>query len=95
MEKDCDSKRIDAVRVYRPKFSAGGAGGGGSGGTTRPGGTGIGFAKGIRLYNLAFAALYMFQIGWVLSTVGEPYRQFLEKADREGFQGTFVFVLVV
>ena len=87
MEKDCDSKRIDAVRVYRPKFSAGGGGGGG----TRHGGNGIGIGfakKGIRLYTLAFAVLYIVQIGWVLSTVGEPYRQFLEKADREGFQGT-------
>ena len=42
----------------------------------------------IRLYNIVFIVLYVLQVGWVLRTVGEPYRLFLEKADREGFEGT-------
>ena len=40
----------------------------------------------IRLYNLVFLCLYIYQGLWVASTIGEPYRKFLEKADREGFQ---------
>ena len=40
----------------------------------------------IRLYNVAFLFMYIWQLVWVISTVGEPYRKFLEKADREGFQ---------
>lgn len=41
----------------------------------------------IRLYNVIFLILYLVQTAIVLSTIGEPYRRFLEKADQEGFQG--------
>jgi len=61
---DTDSKRITAVSVYQPKFSAG---------------------RKIRMYNVGFLLLYVYQIIWVSSTIGEPYRLFLEKAEREGF----------
>ena len=64
--KDTDSKRIETVSVYQPKFSAG--------------------RSRIRLYNVVFLVLYVYQILWVSSTIGEPYRKFLEKADREGFE---------
>lgn len=67
--KDCDSKRIESIAIYRAKLAAGTA------------------KRNIRLYNIIFLALYVYQTGWVVSTIGEPYRQFLEKADREGFQG--------
>lgn len=40
----------------------------------------------IRLYNVLFLALYVYQVTWVVSTIGEPYRKFLEKADKEGFE---------
>lgn len=40
-----------------------------------------------RLYHVAFLFVYCYQIIWVISTIGQPYREFLEKADREGFQG--------
>ena len=40
----------------------------------------------VRLYNVAFLFLYVYQLMWVTSTIGEPYRKFLEKADREGFE---------
>jgi len=40
----------------------------------------------IRLYNGVFLFLYIYQIMWVTSTIGEPYKSFLEKADREGFE---------
>ena len=39
----------------------------------------------IRFYNVFFLILYVYQVTWVTSTIGEPYRKFLEKADREGF----------
>jgi hypothetical protein len=44
--------------------------------------------RNIRFYNIIFLVLYVYQVGWALTTIGEPYRKFLEKADREGFQGT-------
>ena len=66
--KDTDSKRIETVAVYQPKFSAG---------TRR---------RRIGLYNVVFLVLYVYQLFWVGSTIGEPYRKFLEKADREGFE---------
>jgi len=66
--KDTDSKRIESVAVYNPKFSTGARRGR------------------IRLYNVAFIVLYIYQGLWVASTIGEPYRLFLEKADREGFE---------
>jgi len=72
--KECDSKRIERIYVYKAKLSAG-------------------RKQRIRLYHLVFIALYIYQCIWVLSTVGEPYRQFLEKADREGFQGMSCEVL--
>lgn len=102
MEKECDSKRIESVRVYRPKWTASssskqkgkgqrrgwwwwfGVGSGGGGSQRQP----------IRLYTLGFVVLYCIQISWVVSTVGEPYRIFLEKADREGFQGAFALFLL-
>lgn len=40
----------------------------------------------IRLYNVAFIALYIYQSIWVFGTIGEPYLKFLEKAEREGFE---------
>jgi hypothetical protein len=42
--------------------------------------------RGIRLYNFVFLLLYVYQGIWVASTIGNPYRKFLEKADREGFE---------
>uniref|UniRef100_A0A7S4HIT1 P-type ATPase A domain-containing protein n=1 Tax=Odontella aurita TaxID=265563 RepID=A0A7S4HIT1_9STRA len=42
--------------------------------------------RSIKFYHLVFLAIYVFQAYWVASTIGEPYRKFLEKADREGFQ---------
>jgi len=39
----------------------------------------------IRFYNIIFVLLYIFQGLRTASTVGEPYREFLLKAEREGF----------
>ena len=39
----------------------------------------------IRFYNIIFVLLYAYQGLWTASTVGEPYRDFLLKAEREGF----------
>lgn len=47
--------------------------------------TNIGRFK-VRLYHLIFLAGYAFIGTQVIATIGEPYRRFLEKADREGFQ---------
>ncbi len=41
----------------------------------------------IRMYHYVFIAIYVVQFIWVFSSIGQPYREFLERADREGFQG--------
>lgn len=69
--KESDSKRVERVHVYLPKFSAGSK------------------HRGIRLYHVFFLVLYVYQIYWCASTVGQPYRKFLEKAEKEGFQGKY------
>jgi hypothetical protein len=42
-----------------------------------------------RLYHAVFLLCYIYQVIYVVSTIGQPYRQFLEKADREGIQGKY------
>jgi len=66
--QSCDSKRINTVQVYSPKYT-------------------LRTVGGLRWYHGVFLALYVYQLGWVASTMGEPYRLFLEKADREGLAG--------
>ena len=44
----------------------------------------------VKRYHLLFAVAYMYQLYWVCSTVGVPYREFLDKAEREGFEGEFL-----
>jgi len=65
---NCDSKRIDSVRVYSPTLKTGR----------------------IRWYHSVFLVLYALLGGWMIRTIGAPYRNFLIKADREGFQGVFL-----
>jgi len=92
----CTSKRIAHVELFRPKtitssssssnatsnYNGVGADGGGGGKTTtkkkrRPP---------LKKYHLLFAILYLYQAYWIYSTVGVPYREFLDKAEREGFE---------
>lgn len=68
--KETDSKRILAVQVYKTKYSTQGL---------------TGKKCHVRFYNLFFIVLYVFQCIWVASTIGEPYHEFLLKAEREGF----------
>lgn len=83
--RPCTSKRIAHVELFRPKTL------GGSGGHDAAGGEGAA-PRGRRLpavkrYHVAFAALYLCQAYWIASTSGVPYREFLDKAEREGFEG--------
>jgi hypothetical protein len=75
--RECDSKRIESVAVYRAKMEVGGA-------TSKKTSK---YRFSLRLYNIVFICLYIYQLAWVISSIGEPYRQFLARADREGFQG--------
>lgn len=70
---DCDSKRVAAIGLYQAKMAT----------TVKVGKQ----RYKVRLYHLLFVAGYLILGYHVLSTIGEPYRIFLEKADREGFQG--------
>eukprot|EP00970_Alexandrium_tamarense_P001312 scaffold137_cov192-Alexandrium_tamarense.AAC.6 len=95
---DCTSKRIAYVELFRPKRLGGGGGSSSSSSTTTRsitidssindsgGGGSSKKRRHIRLYHLLFAILYMHQLYWVVSTMGVPYREFLDKAEREGFE---------
>lgn len=41
----------------------------------------------LKRYHLLFALLYLHQAYWIYSTIGVPYKEFLDKAEREGFEG--------
>jgi hypothetical protein len=43
--------------------------------------------KPLKKMHLLFLALYLHQIYWLISTSGTPYKLFLDKAEREGFEG--------
>jgi hypothetical protein len=93
----CTSKRIAHVELFRPRTIIGPSPGGGSPPALdhadeandgkrrhhRAGRTGPPLKK----YHLLFLALYLHQLYWICSTVGVPYREFLDKAEREGFEG--------
>ena len=69
----CNSKRITSVSLYSPKLSLYSSNG----------------KHRMKAFHLLFIAAYAYQSYWCISTIGAPYRQFLEKAEREGFEGTF------
>jgi hypothetical protein len=81
--KETDSKRIRSVQVYVTKYAAG---------TTTTAAVVAGNKKNkkrpphqIRFYNIFFAVLYAYQLVGVIRSIGEPYKEFLLKAEREGF----------
>jgi manganese-transporting P-type ATPase len=94
--KPTDSKRIKAVQVYQAKYSTQA-----TTSTTKtvsslfssvfPFTSSRKSKKkskksfSIRFYNIFFILLYILQGGWVISTIGKPYKEFLLKAEREGF----------
>jgi len=45
----------------------------------------------LREYHLLFLLLYLHQLYWICRTVGVPYREFLDKAEREGFEGEWTW----
>jgi virulence-associated protein VapD len=83
--KETDSKRIVAVQVYQPKYSSTLTGTGGLVGSSNSGSKKKPRQSPIRWYHVVFLAGYLYQLVWVATTIGEPYREFLAKAEREGF----------
>lgn len=75
---ECDSKRIEYVTLYKPKFASSSGAGGPKGEKKR--------RAPIKAFHFVFWALYVYQAYWCFRTSGEPYRKFLLKAEREGFQ---------
>lgn len=43
----------------------------------------------VAYYHILFMILYLYQTYWCVSTIGEPYREFLERADLLGLDGKF------
>lgn len=89
--RDCDSKRIAGIQVYKAKLAIGGGSSNNAATTASAASTkkknrwSI-IPKQIRLYNAIFIIIYIFQIIQVLLTMGVPYNEFIAKADVEGFQ---------
>jgi len=44
----------------------------------------------LKKYHILFLTIYLYQIYWIYSTIGLPYKEFLDKAEREGFEGWFI-----
>ena len=74
-----DSKRISRVRLYSPKYSLYYSSKDSSNQKSQ---------RRIKAFHLLFICFYIYQLHWCMTTIGLPYRQFLEKAEREGFEGT-------
>ncbi|KAL9188926.1 hypothetical protein ACHAXT_011416 [Thalassiosira profunda] len=92
----CTSKRIAHVELFRPKSitssTATAASDGGyssaDSGAAASGGGGKKKARRppLKRYHVLFALLYLHQAYWIYSTIGVPYKEFLDKAEREGFE---------
>ena len=41
----------------------------------------------LKKYHILFLTIYLYQMYWIYSTIGLPYKEFLDKAEREGFEG--------
>jgi hypothetical protein len=65
----CSSKRIAHIEMFRPKTIVSSSSNG----------------PPLKKYHLLFALVYLYQAYWIVSTMGVPYRDFLTKAEREGF----------
>ena len=91
----CNSPNIAHVELFRPKTITSSS----SSTTTSSASSNAGGASGkqkkrrppLKKYHLFFALLYLHQAYWIYSTVGVPYREFLDKAEREGFEGEFYY----
>jgi hypothetical protein len=91
----CASKRIAHVELFRPKTIIV------SHGSTAPSASPSPISDNanaekqrrgrggppLKKYQLLFVALYLHQAHWIYRTLGVPYRDFLDKAEREGFEG--------
>lgn len=76
----CSSKRIAHVELFRPKKVLPTTQNNKQ--TTKKKRR---FIHNVKSYHLLFLALYIHQLYWIFSTMGTPYKQFLLKAEREGF----------
>ena len=85
-----DSKRVVLCRSYKPKDITSSS----SHVTARSSDDvkknktkqrGRGFLPKLTFTSLAFIAFYIVLISWMSTTVGQPYREFLERAEEEGF----------
>lgn len=83
----CDSKRIVKVSLYSPKYSIYYS--------SKDASTKQKSQRRIKGFHLVFFCLYLYQLHWCVSTIGLPYRQFLEKAEQEGFEGMLVPLTII
>jgi cation-transporting ATPase 13A1 len=85
----CDSKQILGVQLYVSKYTLQ-AGGGESNSSSQKGKNRSSGRHGrrmfmIRWYHLVFGGLYLMQLYFVVRSIGRPRLEFLERAEREGF----------
>lgn len=102
----CSSKRIAHVELFRPRtIIASSPTGGSPSSADDDGDANVVAAAGkqrqrrrggrngppLRKYHLLFLLIYLHQLYWICRTVGVPYREFLDKAEREGFEGEWTW----
>mmetsp|Transcript_26285 Transcript_26285/g.30249 ORF Transcript_26285/g.30249 Transcript_26285/m.30249 type:complete len:1611 (-) Transcript_26285:174-5006(-) len=80
--QETDSKRVVSISVYKPKLSFRGDVIQSSSLTTKSKQTSKFQLRG---FHILFGILYIALTTWMISTIGHPYKLFLERADRDGF----------
>jgi len=76
--KDCDSKRISFVSLYRPKLSS----------SSSSATTDVKKKRSTpKAFHFVFLVFYILQAYRTIRTIGQPYEKFLLRAERDGFQG--------
>ena len=94
----CNTDQIAYVELYRPKTIVNNTSTSSSNDDNNGGGKKTKKKKKrrapLKKYHLLFAILYLYQMYWIYSTIGLPYKEFLDKAEREGFEGKFFFCYV-
>lgn len=97
----CNTDQIAHVELFRPKTITNSSSSNSSSSNNSNAASNNGSGKKkkkkrrppLKKYHLLFAMLYLHQAYWIYSTVGVPYKEFLDKAEREGFEGELYIVV--
>lgn len=82
----CDSENISHVELFRPKTITNTVNTANASTANASTANKKKRRPPLKRYHLLFLSLYLHQAYWIYTTIGQPYAQFLDKAEREGFE---------